>query len=309
MSETALEFQPQDLRPTVKDRLTASQIKADVKLIQEVMKAVMQKDVHFGTIPGTPKPTLYKPGAEKIMATFRLSAEPFVEDLSSPDEVRYRTKVKIVHQTTGIVLGWGIGECSSNETKYKWVRPVCRQEFDETPEDRRREKWQKKYGGGVEKIPQIRPNLADSSNTVLKMSKKRALIDGVLTTTAASDIFTQDIEDLPDELREAAGEDERPTIKPAEETPAPAAAAATDFPAKIAKAKERFLELYHVDAKTIDAYLTFKKLKEPAAVYAALVGVWNELTANKTTVEKTFGGFKAPPKPTPQEQDLDGIEG
>ena len=33
-------------------------------------------------------------------------------------------------------------------------------------------------------------------NTVLKMAKKRALVDAVLTATAASDIFTQDLEDI-----------------------------------------------------------------------------------------------------------------
>src|SRR5690348_1222474 len=32
------------------------------------------------------------------------------------------------------------------------------------------------------------------------MAKKRGLIDGVLTVTAASDLFTQDIEDLPAEV-------------------------------------------------------------------------------------------------------------
>ncbi|WP_418719751.1 hypothetical protein [Bilophila wadsworthia] len=40
-------------------------------------------------------------------------------------------------------------------------------------------------------------NPADYYNTCLKMAKKRALVDAVLTCTAASDIFTQDIEDEP----------------------------------------------------------------------------------------------------------------
>jgi hypothetical protein len=40
-------------------------------------------------------------------------------------------------------------------------------------------------------------NPADYFNTCLKMAKKRALVDAVLTSTAASDIFTQDIEEDP----------------------------------------------------------------------------------------------------------------
>ena len=40
-------------------------------------------------------------------------------------------------------------------------------------------------------------DLADQYNTVLKMSNKRSLVAAVLNVTAASDIFTQDIEDMP----------------------------------------------------------------------------------------------------------------
>ena len=47
---------------------------------------------------------------------------------------------------------------------------------------------------GGEKVEHDNP--ADHYNTVLKMAKKRALVDAVLTATAASDIFTQDLEDI-----------------------------------------------------------------------------------------------------------------
>ncbi len=40
------------------------------------------------------------------------------------------------------------------------------------------------------------PDIADTYNTVLKMAKKRAFVDASLTATAASDIFTQDVEDM-----------------------------------------------------------------------------------------------------------------
>ena len=39
-------------------------------------------------------------------------------------------------------------------------------------------------------------NPSDSYNTVLKMAKKRAMVDGVITTTACSDIFDQDIDEM-----------------------------------------------------------------------------------------------------------------
>jgi hypothetical protein len=34
--------------------------------LKKFIQVQLEKDVDFGTIPGTPKPTLYKPGAEKL---------------------------------------------------------------------------------------------------------------------------------------------------------------------------------------------------------------------------------------------------
>lgn len=59
-------------------------------------------------------------------------------------------------------------------------------------------------------------NPADYYNTVLKMAKKRAHVDAVLTATAASDIFTQDIEDMPEVINaEVVHEPSKPHEAPA----------------------------------------------------------------------------------------------
>ena len=180
--------------------LTAIDMRAQVNLVQEVMQAVMKKDTHYGVIPGTKKPSLYKPGAEVLAATFRIAVSYRVDDLSTADDVRYRVAAVGTHQTSGIVLGEGMGECSSGEEKYRWRRAICEEEFELTAEDRRRTKFGK-YQGKVEKTKQVRTEPADQANTILKMACKRAQVAMTLNVTAASDIFTQDIEDLPDELR------------------------------------------------------------------------------------------------------------
>jgi len=183
--------------------LTVEEVKAQINIIQKVLQGVMKKNVHYGAVPGCgDKPTLLKPGAEKIMATFRLAADPIIDDLSTNDEIRYRISVRL-KAFNGIFAGAGIGECSTAEEKYKWRKTICDEEFVETPEDRRRSKWVKGYGNQKPKqLKQIRTQPADLANTVLKMAKKRALVDAVLTATAASDIFDQDLEDLPEELRQ-----------------------------------------------------------------------------------------------------------
>lgn len=178
--------------------LTAADVRAQVNLMQDVMAEVMRDGTHYGTIPGTKSKSLYKAGAEKLMATFRLSADPEVTDLSQNGEIAYRVKVRLA-TAGGQFIGAGIGECSSSEEKYSWRLAVCDDEFDDTPENRRRIKYSK-HQGKVEKKRQVRTNPADVANTILKMAKKRAQVDAVITATAASDIFTQDIEDLPEEV-------------------------------------------------------------------------------------------------------------
>lgn len=208
---------------------SAAEIRAQVNLIQEVMQAVMKDGTHFGTIPGTQKPTLYKAGSEKILSTFRIAIEPVVEDLSTADEARFRVQARATSQATGVFLGSGIGEASSSEEKYKWRSAVCDQEWDETPEDRRRNVWKRGSGNRPNyQIKQVRTNHADVANTIMKMAKKRAQIDATLTVTAASDVFAQDIEDLPEELREAASEEAKPAMQAPQRKSAPPAAKPAD---------------------------------------------------------------------------------
>ncbi len=206
---------------TVQNKQTAVEVRAQVNLIQEVMKSVMKENTHYGVIPGCNKPTLYKAGAEVLATTFRLAVDPQVDDLSVLGEIRYRIKARLTNINDGNFVGNGVGECSTNEEKYKWRKAVCEAEFEETEETSRREKWVGAYKERKEyQIKQVRTNPADLANTVLKMAKKRAQIDAILTATAASDIFTQDIEDLPEEIqREVASDTEQPSGKPKTEPP------------------------------------------------------------------------------------------
>jgi hypothetical protein len=182
------------------NRFSLAEIRERVNLVQEVMRGIMKRDTHYGTIPGTPKPTLYKPGAEVLCVTFRIAQEYQIIDLGDELTARFRVTCVGRHQVSGIVLGEGVGECSSAEEKYKWRKAVCTEEFELMPESMRRLKFSS-WNNKVEKKIQVRTEAADLSNTVLKMACKRAMIAMTLNVTAASDIFTQDIEDLPEELR------------------------------------------------------------------------------------------------------------
>lgn len=187
----------------------AAVVLTHAKTVQEVMKSVMKPNVHYGAIPGAgDKPTLLKSGAEVLCMTFRIADQYKVDDLSAQGVIRYRVTCTAAHQTTGEVLGSGLGECSTDEEKYRWRKAICAEEFEATAPDMRRVKFVRKYGN-IDKVQQVRTEPADLANTVLKMACKRAKIAMVLNVTAASDMFSQDLEDLDAELvRHLADEDQ-----------------------------------------------------------------------------------------------------
>lgn len=174
--------------------LTANDLIAWKRLIGNVMDSVMKKNVHYGVIPGTPKPSLWLPGAEALLVTFRLAADLEVEDLSTPDCAKFRVTAKIRSIASGEIVGMGVGECSSDEEKYRWRRAVVAAEWDETPENLRRKKW----SSDGRATAQVRTHPADIANTVLQMAVKRAKVSGTKSATGASDFFTTDVEDLVD---------------------------------------------------------------------------------------------------------------
>ena len=228
--------------------LTVQQVLGQVALIQQIMVAAMKDGEHYGKIPGCgSKPTLLKPGAEKLCLTFRLAPTYVVEErLLERSHREYRVQCTLSSIITKDFIGQGVGICSSMEAKYRFRqnaaeptdKPVPRAYWDVRGEDPA--KAQELIGGrgfsvkkvdgkgwmiarGGEKVEHDNP--ADHYNTVLKMAKKRALVDAVLTATAASDIFTQDLEDITANLALA--------TPPVIAEPAPAA---PDRPARVVAA-------------------------------------------------------------------------
>lgn len=202
-----------EMKPTtmVQDagRMSVAEVVRHVAAVQEVMKSVMLPEVHYGRIPGAgDRPCLFKQGAEKLCLAFKIGDDYRIEDLSTAEVARYRVTCIGVHQPTGMVLGQGIGECSSAEEKFKWRKAVCKEEFEATPANMRRIKFGKKQGGGFYTIEQVRTEAADMANTVLKMAAKRAKVAMTLNVTAAGDMFNQDLDDLDAVLREHLTEEE-----------------------------------------------------------------------------------------------------
>lgn len=252
-----------------------AEVVAHAKTVQQVMQAVMKPNVHYGAIPGAgDKPTLLKSGAEVLCMTFRIADRYEVTDLSRDGSIRYRVNCVGEHHTSGATLGSGLGECSSDEEKYRWRKAVCVEEFEATPETHRRLKFGRKQGGHYT-VQQVRTESADLANTVLKMACKRAKIAMVLNVTAASDMFSQDLEDLDAELVRHLVDDERDAQMQLVRDDWCARATAAPDEAALRKTMQDGVKVFQA-ARDKDGYATFAKavqtrgaaLKQQGAAHA-----------------------------------------
>jgi hypothetical protein len=185
------------------DIVPIAAIQQNIARVQAAKATVMKLGTHYGTIPGTPKPTLFKSGAEIINLMFGVSVDPAeLEEETGLDEVGvpfYRARVRMTFKTrSGISLGASFGVASSLEEKYKWRKASGQREFDAAPEGRRRVKHRKDYDE-----QQVRTEVEDIRNTIVQMAMKRAEVSGTRRVHALSDMFAQDLEDLPVELRDS----------------------------------------------------------------------------------------------------------
>ena len=192
-------------------------------VIGRLVKSQMKEGIDFGTIPGVAKPSLWKPGAEKLGVLFGLVAHynitAIAEDWTGEahgGEPFFFYQVVCELTRGGVAMGEGMGSCNSWETKYRYRKAerTC-PECGKSAIIKGQEKygggwlcWKKKDGCGAKfKVGdksiegqaagrKANEEVFDQVNTCLKMAKKRSFIDGMISTVGASEFFTQDVEDI-----------------------------------------------------------------------------------------------------------------
>ena len=211
---------------------------------QAFVKEYLREDEDYGTIPGTPKPTLYKPGADKLCELYGLSDSyeivDKVEDFES-SLFDYTIRCVLTRIRTQLTVSTGLGSCNSYEGRYRWREgqrkcPKCQKESII--------KGKEEYGGGwlcfakkggcgakfADGDPSItgqvvgrieNDDIATLKNTILKMAKKRAKIDATLAATRSSGIFTQDIEDFESNVPSTAPKKTSPASAKVQDRPTP----------------------------------------------------------------------------------------
>ncbi len=143
--------------------VSVDQARERIQMLQLFVKQYLVHGEDYGLIPGCQRPSLFKPGAEKLCEIYGLSKHVEVtgrlEDWEKPF-LHYEVKVTLVNKRSGHSEAEGVGNANSREKKFS------------------------------------RQDTYSIANTLLKIAKKRALIDAVLSATRSSGLFTQDIEDL-----------------------------------------------------------------------------------------------------------------
>jgi predicted RNA-binding Zn-ribbon protein involved in translation (DUF1610 family) len=198
------------------------QVLATYQWKKDFIESVLKVNVDYGVTPGTSdKPSLKKPGAEKMASFFGLA--PVFEDVATVEDwtgeahgnepfFYYRQKCKLYRGDR--LIASADGSCNSWEKKYRYrstdrVCPTCgKATIFKSKRNPEWYCWDKKGGCGAtfkinderivnQETGQVKnPDVAELTNTILKMSQKRALVAAVLIATNASDYFTQDLDDF-----------------------------------------------------------------------------------------------------------------
>ena len=182
------EFKPETKPVTASGArgLTVEEAKLFDDEMNRFIDTVLIAGVDYGIIPNCKKPTLLKSGAEKILNYLGLIARTEVTNRVEDYNVgffSYEAKVYLIDYN-GVVKGEGIGITNTRESKYA-----------------------KTNGYAVQ-------------NTVLKMAKKRALVDAALNVGNLSARFTQDVEDMNLEPDNTGGKNPDELKNPKAEKPA-----------------------------------------------------------------------------------------
>lgn len=204
------EIQPAEMQGLINAlSLDLEGAKRHYEMFNKFKKNICVANIDYGKIPGTDKPTLLQPGAQKLSKAFHLttSLETTTREIDhATGFVCYEYKCT-VYNTMGLPIGHGIGSCNSFEDKYcfsGWQKDANK------PDDAIQVKMKADGTGSFRKdfqsgtwVWNIRSRkrnqeLIALQNTIMKMAAKRAFVHAVLTATGGGEFFTQDIEDMPE---------------------------------------------------------------------------------------------------------------
>jgi hypothetical protein len=133
----------------------------EIKELHRLLLNGFEEDKDYGKVNGIKKPVFLKPGAEKILLIFGLNAKyEYIEVIRDFDNQLVFYEIKCILYKDAVLVSEGFGSANTKEYKYH------------------------------------KSDFFTNVNIVLKMAKKRALVDAALGVAGLSELFTQDVEDM-----------------------------------------------------------------------------------------------------------------
>ena len=173
---------PQDVAP-----LSVDVMRSRYETIKRLAEEIMVEGKDYGVIPGTDKPVLLKPGAEKLGAAFGLVTSFDVTGKIEDWErgFFYYDVTCTLCTRDGHVVASASGSCNTKEPRYRY-------------------RWEGK-GSSRKRVENTEP--FDLVNTVQKMAAKRAHVAAIRIATAASDVFGVEEADEPNQTPQPTNEE------------------------------------------------------------------------------------------------------
>lgn len=168
----------------------------------EFSKSILKEKLDYGVIPWVSKPSLFKPGAEKLRVAYGLGVEitrtgEILNLEADFYDVNYLATIK---DRNGNIIAQCEGSANTHEDKYRyaWIpadKPATKEEEDNL-KALKQGKRSKPNGSWQWMQKAEASNRISLKNTIQKMAQKRAFVWAILMATGASEFFTQDVEDM-----------------------------------------------------------------------------------------------------------------
>lgn len=162
MTAEIIEIDPKPVMPalSLEDALHRHQVLADY------VHQFLREGTDYGRIPGCAKPTLLKPGAEKLIRLFGLTLQfDLVASHVDWQQGLFAYHYRCALSRRGLAIAAGDGCCNSRERKF------------------------------LRQIQEGKQTVFDLQNTICKMAQKRAMLAATLVATSGSEFFAQDLEE------------------------------------------------------------------------------------------------------------------
>ena len=149
----------------------------NIKMAEKLVMTTMEEGIDYGELPGVQGKGLRDPGSQKIMNAFDCYPKHNILYHEESDQcISWALEAQMIHRGTQLVMGSGVGACSTREPKYKYRWVADPQNFGYAEVEIQGLK--KKKAGDRTLYRVENPEYGEQVHNIFVMAAKRAEGDG-----------------------------------------------------------------------------------------------------------------------------------